>query len=332
MYSFRALSSPDDTTDTTGRHRLEERAGEIGRAVVRDLEDLGLEAQVAAVVRARQDSLGLVVQVAGEEEAERRRSVSRKHDRVAVDRVRGRFAREAGASQAQRLVADAGPGWRLAQERQARARRRRRRDGPQHLDLDVLVGEEVEGVVVAEGQPAELDRAARAVQAVEGRLPVPEGLVHLARRARRAGSSSRPVMTGLAVRPCAGRARAARRPAPLAVPRRRTLDQAVVVDAPRVDEQPLARRRGSSVSDRWISVRPTKWSASPWVTRMQSISLGLVGGGAAEPAGQVAGEQLVVAAVDQHRPCPSGVSMTAPSPCWTSTKSTLSTRAADCRP
>ena len=69
MYSLRALSSPLETTLTIGRDRLQEGAGEIGRAVMRHLEDLRLQTEVSLIVLTRQEAAGLVVQVAGEQDS-----------------------------------------------------------------------------------------------------------------------------------------------------------------------------------------------------------------------------------------------------------------------
>ena len=167
-----------------------------------------------------------------------------------------------------------------------------RRQRAEHLHRQRLVGEEVEGVGVARLEVAEGDRAAAVAPHLQRLLPGPEVGVH-----RGVGHGEQVVGELGDEHLVADRDRLAERGQ--LRDGRGPLDQAVVKDALGVDEEPLVGLRGAQLL-RGLDLREPGEMVRVAVAHHHRVDLlRRVRGGAAEAPGEVAGEELVVAAVDR---------------------------------
>ena len=284
MCSVSSRSSPEETTETSGEAALRNGVSNSWEPWCGTLKTSA--SQVDGGVR-HQRRLDGVVEVAREQHpvvAERQPQ----HDRVPVDRVR--VAQRAGleAEMGHRVVT-----LRAAEELQARLALHRSLDRPQHLDAELLVGEEAERVVVALRQPPDLDRAAARLPGLERALPRLELVVHLA-----VGHGEQVLLQAGDHRVVAG---LHGRAEPLE-PRHlhRPLHQPVVEHPAGMREQPLVRvlvRLGLK------DLRQPREVVGVAMRDHHRVDLlPLLGRRAAESAGEEAREQLALAAVDRDHP------------------------------
>ena len=241
----------------------------------------------------RKKPAGFIIQVPGEQIT--KPSVDQtKDDGVSVDRVRCRISFEVLFFYAQRFMTDSWTLGRVAKEPQCRFSTHVRHEGSKHLNSQVSIVEKGKGLVVAELQSPDL-YALSAVVFRQSLLPLLERLVHVC-----IGHCQEIVFQTdkeqLAVH-CFGRAKLFGLGDIGLVDRARAFDNAVVVDALWLHEQPLSlhlvgfRLKDLREAGEMVGVSMGDNDALDFLRVRDCRST--------KTAGQIASEHLIVAAVDK---------------------------------